>query len=157
MQLKDARQIPIGSQLDTRKGTVRLTTASTSPGKVLTGDFSAGLFQVAQSRKTSQKGLTELRLKGSSFKNCTARGSSVQAARKTKRKVRSLRGNAKGRFRTRGRYSAATVRGTRWTATDRCDGTLTSVQSGKVDVRDFRRKKTIHLRKGKRYLARGPR
>jgi len=31
-----------------------------------------------------------------------------------------------GRFRTRGRYSSATVRGTDWTVTDRCDGTLTT-------------------------------
>jgi hypothetical protein len=154
--LSAARQIPIGSQLDTRKGTVRLTTASTTPGQVFSGDFGAGVFKVTQSRKPSQKGLTELRLMGSSFKNCTARKATVQAARKSKRKVRALRGSAKGRFRTRGRYSAATVRGTQWTVTDRCDGTLTSVKSGKVDVRDFRRKKTIHLRKGKRYLARAP-
>jgi hypothetical protein len=154
--LQQARQVPINSIVDARKGTARLFTASTTPGKTLSGDFAAGQFQVRQSAKRSQKGLTEMRLNGSSFKNCTARGAAVVAARKTRRKVRGLRGNAKGRFRTRGRYSSATVRGTRWTTTDRCDGTLTSVQSGKVDVRDFRRHKTIHLRTGKRYLAKAP-
>ena len=39
---------------------------------------------------------------------------------------------------------------------DRCDGTLTTVTRGKVAVRDFRRRKTIALRRGKSYLARAP-
>jgi hypothetical protein len=38
--------------------------------------------------------------------------------------------------------------------TDRCDGTLTTVQRGRVAVRDFRRRKTVVVRAGKRYLAR---
>jgi hypothetical protein len=46
------------------------------------------------------------------------------------------------------------VRGTVWTVADRCDGTLTTVKRGKVAVRDFRRRKTIVVRAGKRYLAR---
>ena len=70
--------------------------------------------------------------------------------------MRRLRGNARGRFRTRGRYSAATVRGTKWTVTDRCDNTLTKVTRGRVAVRDFRRKKTVIVRAGKSYLARAP-
>ena len=53
-----------------------------------------------------------------------------------------------------GRYSAATVRGTDWTVTDRCDGTLTTVRRGTVVVRDFRLRRTILLRAGKSYLAR---
>jgi hypothetical protein len=48
------------------------------------------------------------------------------------------------------------VRGTVWTTADRCDGTLTKVTRGKVAVRDFRRKRTIVLTRGKRYLARAP-
>ena len=75
----------------------------------------------------------------------------------SRRAVRRVRASAKGRFRTRGRYSAATVRGTIWTTTDRCDGTLTKVTRGRVAVRDIRRKRTIALRAGKRYLARAPR
>ncbi len=155
------RQLPVGSFLDTRKGTVRLTSARNTAGKTQTGDFTAGVFQVLQSRKRSAKGLTELRLKGSSFKRCTARRSGrAQAAgrrRLSKRAIRRLRSKATGRFRTRGRHSSATVRGTSWTTTDRCDGTLTKVTRGRVDVRDFRRKKTIRLRRGKSYLARARR
>ncbi len=114
-----------------------------------------------QSRSKRAKGLTELRLKGSSFKRCTLRrGKRAQAAarrRLSKRAIRRLRSRANGRFRTRGRHSSATVRGTTWTTTDRCDGTLTKVSRGKVAVRDFRRRKTITLRRGKSYLARARR
>ena len=52
-----------------------------------------------------------------------------------------LWGNGKGRFRTNGKYSAATVRGTIWLTEDRCDGTLTTVKRGTVSVRDLRRRR----------------
>jgi hypothetical protein len=51
--------------------------------------------------------------------------------------VRRLWGDGYGRFRTAGRYSAATVRGTRWLVEDRCDGTVTRVKRGQVAVEDF--------------------
>ena len=156
--LSQARQLPVGSILDTRAGTVRLTSASPERGKRFSGEFASGVFQVLQSGKASAKGLTELRLKGASFRRCLgSSGSGVSAARRrSRRTVRRLTSNANGRFRTRGRYSSATLRGTVWTTADRCDGTLTSVRSGRVTVRDFRRKRTIRLSAGKRYLARAP-
>jgi hypothetical protein len=67
-----------------------------------------------------------------------------------------MRSNASGRYRTRGRYSAATVRGTIWDTVDRCDGTLTKVTRGTVVVRDFRKRRNIVVRAGKSYLARAP-
>ncbi len=160
--LKQARRVPIGSLLDTRRGRVRITTARDRRGRLQSGQFAAGVFQVLQSRRRRARGLTELRLKGASFKRCaTRRGKRAQAAgrkrRLSKRAIRRLRSKATGRFRTRGRHSSATVRGTSWTITDRCDGTLTKVTRGRVDVRDFRRKKTIRLRRGKSYLARARR
>ena len=156
--LKDARQLPIGSFLDTRRGRARITSASTRKGKTFSGAFTAGVFQVLQSRKKKFKGLTELRLKGSSFRSCRpARRSQAAYAALSRRTIRRLRSNARGRFRTRGRHSAATVRGTKWTVTDRCDGTLTKVTRGKVAVRDFRRRRNVLVRAGKSYLARAPR
>ena len=151
--LEEARSIPIGSFLDTTKGTVALTTARDRAGKTQSGRFTAGLFQVLQSRKQSAKGLTELAMKGSAagFRSC---GSNASASALSSRTVRRLRANAKGRYRTRGRHSAATVRGTTWTVEDRCDGTLTTVKRGEVAVRDFRLKKTITVTAGKSYLAR---
>ena len=46
------------------------------------------------------------------------------------------------------------MRGTIWTTTDRCDGTLTQVKRGTVVVRDFRRRRNVIVRAGKSYLAR---
>jgi hypothetical protein len=153
VSLSQSREIPIGSFLDTKKGRVRLTSSKSKKATAIQdGQFSGGVFQVLQSRRARAKGLTELRLKGGkSFKACaTGKGASASLS---KRALRRLRANAKGRFRTRGRFSAATVRGTKFTVTDRCDGTLTKVTRGRVAVRDFRRHKTVVVRAGKSYLA----
>ena len=155
------RQIPVGSFLNTERGTVQLVSATGSGSKTQSGQFNAGLFQVLQSRKRSAKGLTELRLKGSSFNRCRARGGAAageaNTAQLSRRTIRRLRANAKGRFRTRGRHSAATVRGTVWITADRCDGTLTTVKRGRVAVRDLRRKRTVVVKAGKSYLAKATR
>jgi Tol biopolymer transport system component len=148
--LTKARQLPVGSILDTRKGSLNLTSASTTAGEVFSGTFSAGVFQTLQARS----GLTTLPLKGSSFRPC-ATGKKASASL-SRRAIRRLRANANGRFRTRGRYSAATVRGTQWDTIDRCDGTLTKVTRGTVIVRDNRKHRNITVRAGKSYLARAP-
>jgi hypothetical protein len=152
------REIPVGSFLDTRRGTMRLTSATGTGTRTQSGKFSAGIFQVLQSRSRKAKGLTELRLKGASFNRCQARsGSTAGAARLSKKVINQLKADAKGKYRSRGKHSAATVRGTVWITADRCDGTLTTVKRGKVAVRDFRRKKTVIVRAGKSYLAKAPR
>ena len=156
--LREARSLPVGSILDTRRGTVRLTSARDTRGAVQRGSFGAGVFQVRQSPRGG--GLTELSLKGASFRSCgrarlSGNRALAAARRVSRRRIRRLRGNANGRFRTRGRYSAATVRGTTWTVTDRCDGTLTKVTRGSVVVRDFRRRRNFTVRAGKRTRAPG--
>jgi hypothetical protein len=155
--LEQARQVPVGSFLDTRRGTVEMVSATGTGSRTQSGEFTGGLFQVLQARARRAKGLTELRLKGSSFKRCRARGGRAGAAQLSRRTIRRLRASARGRFRTSGRNSSATVRGTVWITADRCDGTLTTVKRGAVAVRDFRRKRTITVRAGKSYLARSPR
>lgn len=152
VRLTSVLQIPVGSLLDTSRGKVRLTSAS-SKGALQSGDFTGGVFQVLQARR--EKGLTELRLKDASASACRRARSGAVAAR-SRSVLSRLRAKARGRFRTRGRYSAATVRGTQWTTTDRCDGTLTHVTTGVVAVRDFRARRNITLRAGKSYLARAP-
>ena len=154
LPLAEAGEIPVGSFVDARRGTVRLRSATGRNDGSQTGEFSQGLFQLLQSRARGDRGLTELRLKGGSFKRCGASGGRSASAALSRRAVRRLRSNATGRFRTRGRNSSATVRGTIWTTTDRCDGTLTSVKRGRVAVRDFRRRRTVVVRKGESYLAR---
>jgi hypothetical protein len=156
--LSEPRQIPVGSTLDTTKGTARLITATAARGKFQTGEFTAGVFTVLQARK--QKGLTNLLIVDSIARTaCATVGKKAQTAstRHLSSKVLGLlRGNAHGKFTTKGQYSAATVRGTAWGVTNRCDGTLTVVRRGVVAVRDFIRRKTVVLRVGQSYLAKAP-
>ena len=81
------------------------------------------------------------------------RSLAATAAGKRKR-GRKLRGRDRGgRFRTHGRDSVATVRGTRWSMTDRCGGTLTEVSEGAVDVRVRRTGKIVRVPAGDRHFA----
>ena len=165
--LEQARQIPTGSFVDTRDGTVRLVSRRVGGALTQTGDFSSGLFQVLQSRRRRARGLTDLELKGASFRRCLGvefgggplAGPLVPASgsQLRRRTIRRLRARARGRFRSGGRHSAATVRGTAWSIADRCDGTLTKVTRGSVVVRDFRRKRNVVVRAGKSYLAKARR
>jgi hypothetical protein len=153
-KLSDSASIQTGSTLDTLKGTVRLTTATgNSATPTQSADFNQGVFKVVQ--KKVKGGLSELTLSGGSFKHCpTARKASVAGKAKS---IRHLWGKGAGAFRTKGRYSSASVRGTRWLTDDRCDGTLTRVTEGSVTVRDFGRGKSIPLKAGQKYLARARR
>jgi hypothetical protein len=162
--LTEARQLPIGTEIDARQGTLKLTTASDRKHKTYSGSFQSGLFKTLQSRDRRQRGLTTLQLlEGAfpgapSYTDCASigkTGAATTAARKlSKHLLQQLHANVHGRFRTRGRYSAATVRGTNYTVSDRCDGTLTRVQRGTVVVTDFRRHINITVHTGKSYLAR---
>jgi hypothetical protein len=68
--------------------------------------------------------------------------------------VRGLWGrDSGGKYRSHGRHSHATVRGTRWLTEDRCGGTLTRVTNGAVVVRDFKRRRNVLVRAGHSYLA----
>ena len=155
--LTEARQIPVGSELNTLAGVVRLTTASAKPSVTQSGDFGAGLFTILQNRK--QKGLSELRLINNRApkKLCATVGKGRKAAA-AKRRLSSavvgrLRANSHGRYTIHGQYSAATVRGTVWGVSNQCNGTLTTVTRGNVEVRDLVRRKTIKLFTGQHYLA----
>jgi hypothetical protein len=153
--LKDAIGVPFGSKLDPKAGAVHLVAAARIGRRTSRGDFSEGAFVVKQPRTGG--GLTELALTGgASLSKCPkakAGGGEARAAA-SHRVLRRLFGRAHGRFRTRGRNSTATVRGTQWSVADRCDGTLTTVKQGTVRVRDLRLKRTLTLRSGQSYLAR---
>jgi hypothetical protein len=158
--LKGASNIPIGSTVDTRTGTVGLTSAADLKGRTQRAQFHAGVFEVRQKRES--KPTTELRLASASFVSyANACGAKVSrrtgVAAKSKKRVGRLFGSGKGRFKTRGRFSAATVRGTIWLTEDRCNGTLTQVTKGKVSVFDFGRDKRVFVTAGHSYLARATR
>ena len=149
--------VPVGAMVDTRGGTVQLTSALGN-GATQAGTFHGAVFEVRQSAKG--KGMTDLVLRGGDYSACPKRraGAGGRAAAVTRKKppARKLWGqDSGGRFRTHGRNSVATVRGTRWVTTDTCAGTRTTVTEGAVAVRDLRRKKTVVVRAGHSYLARG--
>jgi hypothetical protein len=163
--LKGAANVPVGSQLDTAKGRVALTSAAdTGAKKTQSSDFYDGVFQVKQSvpgkkPKKAKALITDLLLKGEPPRSQCGAQKGARSAGADKKKgpkavLGQLWGSGKGRFRTDGKYSSATVRGTIWLVQDRCEGTLTKVSRGTVQVADFRRHKTVSVTAGHSYLAR---
>jgi Ca2+-binding RTX toxin-like protein len=146
--LIDSVLLPVGSLVDAGGGTVQMSVA----GVPQPGQFRGGAFRIRQKR--GPRPLTELVLSGGSFSRRACRAGGARAAARPRRRLFS---NARGRFRTRGRRSTATVRGTAWLTQDTCAGTLTRVTRGSVVVRDFRLRKNVVVRAGRRYLARSPR
>lgn len=173
--LTDARQLPVGSQIDARHGKLKLTLATSKKhGKhkasTQTGLFYGGLFSVGQSKRASLKGLTTLKLIDNgafagapSYSKCTAGKSSSDAVaiiakgKPLNNKVlNTLNANEHGNYKTQGKYSAATVRGTHFSVSDLCGGTLTHVYHGLVVVTVNRTHKHHTLHTGQSYLAKAP-
>jgi hypothetical protein len=142
VELGPGEQIPVGTTVDTLKGRVTLVAAGDQ-----TADFYAGVFKLGQTSAATP--LTTLRLVERI--RCGRAGKASTAARRKKK--RRLWGDGSGKFRTRGKHSAATVVGTRWLVEDRCSSTLTRVASGVVSVRDFGKRRTVRVRAGKKYVA----
>ena len=144
--------VPSGSVIDARHGKVSLT-AELPDGSVQTGTFWGGVFEVRQPR--DGRGYTHLYLRGGKPRGCPKpvrkRLASASARR---RRGASLWGRDRnGRFKTHGRNSVATVRGTTWLTTERCTGTLTYVREGAVVVRRKGGRK-VTVRAGHAFLAR---
>jgi hypothetical protein len=149
--LTAGQQIPIGSIVDVTKGTIDLTTTADSK-TTQTARFYQGVFKLTQPKTANP--VTELQLFGSNFKKgCGATGRRASASARKKKVVRQLWGSGKGKFRTKGRFAAATVRGTTWLTQDRCDGTNVRVTEGSVTVRDQVKKKNVVVAAPKSYLA----
>lgn len=149
VRLSAGGQIPVGSSIDTRAGRITITSAQ-GKGKTASADFYDGLFKLTQNKGSAP--VTTLTL--TEALSCPKASRATSAATKKKPKTRKLWGDGTGRFRTKGNYSAATVRGTRWLTQDSCSSTLTRVVRGVVSVRDEVKRKTIIVRAGKRYTAR---
>ncbi|HEX7292558.1 MAG TPA: hypothetical protein VF250_15670 [Conexibacter sp.] len=169
--------LPMGSELDVSDGSVVVFFATNPTGKRAKGIATGGRFVVDQPPQYDHgQRPGELTLSGPVFgcaasprtqirdgardaRAATAAGTSVLAHASAKAKHgRRLKVRARGRIRTRGRYGAATVRGTRWTIVDRCDthprpGTLVVVSKGLVAVRSFALRRTVLVPAGKRFLA----
>ena len=175
------RQIPQNALINALHGTLEIITAGVAAtsgardaaakagkhktrAKTQKGTFGGAVFRLNQATRGAAKGLVTLKLVEGAFSGaptyatCKQRkAGEASAAALSSRTLQLLRSNARGRFTTRGRYGAATVRGTKWTIADRCDGTLIRDIVHSVAVTDFVRHKTIVLHPGQSYLARAHR
>ena len=158
LALEEGASLPVGTMVKAIKGTVVLTSAL-SDGESQTGTFWGGIFQIGQAR--SGNGMTEIKLRGGSFRRCRSKarpaGPSAVASRRRRAIRRLWAKDDHGRFRTHGRDSVATTRGTVWSTEDRCSGTLTRVREGSVRVRHRHSRKSVLVKAGQKYLARSRR
>jgi Ca2+-binding RTX toxin-like protein len=153
--LDKAVKVPIASTVDPEKGTVQLATARNRAGNRQEISVSQGIFSVRQN--AGKQPVTELRLAGR-LGACTrsAKGRRAPTDAPLRRLYTRVDKGKRGRYRVRGRYSVGAAFGTAWLTEDRCDGTLTRVDSGVVRVRDRVRNKTVSVRAGQNYLAPAP-
>ena len=142
--------IPFGATIDTTNGTIVL---ETEDGGVLQDmQFAGGIFVLTQ----LSDGTTVLVLNGGNFTTTCggpSKGTRQAASSLNAHTVRSLWGNGHGHFKVQGKYAAATVRGTIFHVSDRCDGTFVHVRSGIVAVLDLKTGKTVLVTTGKSYLV----
>jgi len=139
-----AATLPLGSVVDATRGHALVAVQSNAQGTLQQAEIwqgKAGIFQVGT------PAIVELRLAGGNYSRCGT-ASRASARQSATRSVRRLWASGKGRFRTKGRYASATVRGTQWVTTDLCAGSRVSVVRGVVTVRDFRRHRTTIVRAG---------
>ncbi|WP_028062904.1 Ig-like domain-containing protein [Solirubrobacter soli] len=132
-----------GAEVDARNGTVEITRSDGGVAK-----FYDGIFKLSHSGGYTVLTLTE-KLTG-----CPKAKKSDATIAAKKPKSRKLWGDGKGKFRTKGQYSAATVRGTKWLVQDSCTTTLTRVAQGVVEVQDYVKRIKKIIRAPKSYTAR---
>ena len=154
--LTQLKQIPAGAVIDALHGTLNLVTSTGTGHKTQTGTFGGAVFKVTQ----EHSGLTTLALVENAFKgapsyaSCKAPSGKASAAALSNKVLQLLHAKDNhGKFRTKGRYAAATTRGTVWTIADRCDGTVTHVIKDSVLINDFVRHIDLILHAGHSYLA----
>jgi hypothetical protein len=158
VKLTGNQQIPNGAEIDALGGSLKITTATAKKGKTQQGVFGGAVFKLTQASGGASRGLATLAIVEGAFGGAPSYASckthkALEATAASSRTLQLLHASAKGKFRTRGKYSAATVLGTIWTVADRCDGTLTHDVTDSVLVNDFVNHKTIVLHAGQSYLA----
>lgn len=153
-RLTSFKQIPMGCLVNTRHGTIGLTSSKGSSGELQDAIFWGGVFVVTQQEGDNQT--VELKLAGKRMcekRSGTARKPVARASGK-RRGGRRAWGSGKGNYETSGSYGSATVRGTTWLVVDRCDSsTLFKVTEGTVWVDDFVKDKEVVLEAGQQYIA----
>jgi hypothetical protein len=145
-------QATASSQLvaTTEEGAVGFELAAvTGEGATRTARFEDGKFRIVQ--KKTGRAVTEARMTG------RLRGCEEGDKRPPQGRGRVVQGDGEGLHRIRGQLASATIRGTEWKVTDRCDGSSeVKVQQGEVKVRDLVKKSSELLRSGESALIEKP-
>jgi hypothetical protein len=152
-ELDEGETVPLGSTVDATNGLVEVVAETDAvTGQRQNAIVYGAEFRVSQHTPAGEPApIVDLALKGGDFDACKRRV--ARAADGKAGIVRGLWASGKGRFRTRGKHSAATVRGTRWATVDRCTSTTTKVFEGVVEVMDFELEKVFTVRAGERHIA----
>jgi hypothetical protein len=137
-RLRGRALVRVGSIVDARRGTVRVTSEATRRGEFQEGDFTGGPFTLTQSG--SNPAVTVLTLRSPSARACRASAS--------RRRITRLRGTSRGHHRTRGRWGSGTSRSTTWTTEEVCGGTALNAIDGSVLVNDFFRDEQVLIGTG---------
>ncbi|HMD58046.1 MAG TPA: hypothetical protein VKG82_11315 [Solirubrobacteraceae bacterium] len=154
--LEGSDTVPVGTIIDAEHGAIQITTATDGSGHTQSAIVWGAAFSVAQTR--GHGGMTTFVTHAGS-RGCTARArrSSLASAARSRRAGHQpptlWAHDNHGRFSTRGQNSVATVRGTLWGTTERCNGTLTTVKQGVVLVKP-RHGRPRTVRAGHSFLAR---
>lgn len=177
--LESISNLPMGSEIDVVRGSIVLFFTTNEMGRRAKAIALAGRFLLNQPERYDRGQRPGQLILSAPLGRCSASprrqvrgqrsahaagGPVAQDSRRRKKRGRRARHGrrlqvrARGRIRTRGRYGAATVRGTRWMTVDRCPthpraGTLVIVSRGTVAVRSFVLRKTVLVRRGRRFLA----
>lgn len=152
VEVDGSAAIPTGSVVDTSAGTVALESAVDATGKTQKAKFNGAKFRMKLSKR--DVGMVDVYLTHGRVPCPESSEVTGRAARVVVKPSRLWSKDRNGRYRTHGRNSVALVRGTEWTTTDSCDGTLTRVSKGTVAVTDNHTHKTVLVSAGRQYLAR---
>jgi hypothetical protein len=131
--LSNGKKLKLGTFIDATHGQVTVTSASDTHGSYQTALYYGGKFKTRQ--RGTARPVTEAYLIGK-IGPCTKKKKG-KASAASKRKSRHLWGDSHGNFRTVGKSSSASTRGTKYLVTDTCAGTTTKVVRGKVLIRQF--------------------
>ena len=160
--LTGEEKIPVGSVVDTRGGTVKVTAAVGNLGDT-TEDNSVslwdGLIRIDQSGDTNAVATARLveKLRCGKKKGGEARAgkSSGAVATKSGKRRRRVWGSGHGNYTTSGKGGTGSVRGTTWLTKDTCRGTFFKVTDGiGITVFDFDLGQSFDLGPGQSYFAR---
>jgi len=142
LSLKAPLDLPVGSEIDTRQGSISVTEATGVTGTVEAATVEGGRAIVTQQAATAAP--ATFRLSQPLACSKTAGAGVKHTATRRHIRVRETGGN----WDTRAQYVATAAEGTDWTTTDTCGSSTVTVRSGRVSATNLINHKTVTLTAG---------